>query len=133
MFAGLAWERASAEIDARGLLPASGASALGTVRSSGWAASIIPCARLGRAVLCAVGSVVGYQVSAATSRSGSAVAGAVGGRIGMDFPLGNLLAVRGYLDVLASIAPPTLEIDDRDAYSFPPASVDAGAAVFARF
>jgi hypothetical protein len=66
-----------------------------------------------------------------TPRSGSTVA--AGARGGVEVPLGELFDLRAYADVLVATGSVSLQIDQKDVFTFSPVSADVGLAGFARF
>ena len=100
------------------------------------AASLLPCASLGPAFACLEGQLGSLQTSgdsAPGTRSRSLVWGALGGRIGVLFPLTGRLSVRGRADLLVDLAPPILTLDGNTAWNAPGLAGSFGLDLVVRF
>jgi hypothetical protein len=135
VFLGLQRRMFSFELEARGELPSSSASTpAGAVQSERVMGSLVPCLHLGVGLFCAVGSLgwVHASGSDATAQSGSALAGAIGARAGIELKVGTVLRLRAYADLLGELARPELQ-GTVGRYELPPLSVDLGVAALVRF
>lgn len=121
----------SLEVDARGELPASRELTAGTAGSERLMGSLIPCLHLSVSMFCMVGSLAWVHASGSgltSDRSGSAAAGALGARAGVELKLGPILRLRAYADLLAELFAPRLQIGGVDVYTLSPISGDIGLA-----
>jgi hypothetical protein len=126
----------SLEVDVRGELPASRALAAGTVQTERLIGSLVPCLHLGVSLFCAVGSVAWVHASGSgltEDGGGSAIAGALGVRAGVELRLGPIVRIRGYADLLAELFPPQLQIGTTNVYPLSPVSGDLGLAALVQF
>lgn len=93
--------------------------------------SLIPCLHLSVSMFCMVGSLAWVHASGSgltSDRSGSAAAGALGARAGVELKLGPILRLRAYADLLAELFAPRLQIGGVDVYTLSPISGDIGLA-----
>jgi hypothetical protein len=98
--------------------------------------AVVPCIRLGYLFVCAlmqggVSENAGSGVQGA--RSGSALWLATGGRLGVEFPVGDRVRLRLHGDVVGNLARSTLDLSTKAAWHAPPWAGSAGAGLVFHF
>jgi hypothetical protein len=110
-------------LDGRAEAPASAAvSGFGGARveSSMWTGMVVPCFHHGPLALCAcgaLGALSGTATNVALQEKHTTVFSSLGGRVGFRWPLGRVFDIGMYADVLATLTPTTLRIDDVPVWS----------------
>jgi hypothetical protein len=115
------------EIDAAMSLPASqdlpeSTPPTGQVASALFAVAVAPCAHYGRAFGCALGEVGWLQAWGwGVDEGGSAGAPVVGlgGRVGVEWPLGPTIFLRAHADVLANLERAVFQLDGQGGWTAP--------------
>jgi hypothetical protein len=137
LLAGIRRGALSGSFEGRADLPASvRATGGGTVSASLLSLTIVPCAHLGLAVVCALGSVGalrGSGAGVAQPKDDATLYGAAGIRAGVEVPLGARLSAAFHGDVAVTLARATLELEQRPVWTAPPASAALGAGILAHF
>jgi hypothetical protein len=134
---GIAWRSLSLDLEGRADLPASAGNASSPValRSSLLLASLVPCVHVGPLFGCGVAS--GGQLSATSEatvpRDGRAAWAGAGARVGVEWTLWSSLAVRGYVEGLATLTRHSLALDGAPVYTFAPWSGDLALALVWHF
>ena len=130
------WHDASLALEARIDAPASmDVAPGGRVTSWIFGAGLVPCGHYAVASLCAVGflgSLQAWSSNVSSPRADQALFVAAGGRVGLEWPLSDALALRAQLDVLRNVRPAAFQIDTQ-VWSAPDFLVTAGAGVAVRF
>jgi hypothetical protein len=104
----------------------------GSVSASLLLASILPCWHPGFVLACGVGSIGALQGSGEQvdePRKETTLFAAAGARLGVELPLGSVLALTGHVDVRANLTRTSLRLDDRDVWTTPPVGGDLGLGV----
>jgi hypothetical protein len=112
----------SGAIEGRADLAASTTTSLGTVSSSTYLASLVPCVHLGTPFACLVAGVGSFAyrgADIAMPRHSSAFLAALGVRLGAELPLSASLSAFASADVLANVTPHRVQIDGVDVYGQP--------------
>jgi hypothetical protein len=125
---------ASLRLEARGDLPASAST---PPASQSWAlfGSAVPCGYLGSVFACAA---IGLEWIHATGgatlpRPAETLVAVVGGRVGVEFPVIERLALAGFVESLVPLQRPRIEIDGVDRHDYPAVAVDVGLSALERF
>jgi hypothetical protein len=95
---------------------------------------VVPCAHLAWAEACALAGV-GALFATSTGAGSRAAVGAVwalGGRLGLSYPLGERLAVRAFVDVIATPDEPRYAVGGNEVFRLSPVGGDLGVGVEAR-
>ncbi|HEY8038517.1 MAG TPA: hypothetical protein VIF15_01935 [Polyangiaceae bacterium] len=142
-FVGVRWRALSLDVEARGDLPATGAGNTAGVRVQSWllAGSVVPCLHLGVGYACVVasgGSLTATAVQGVTSpQTSGGLWLAVGPRLGVELPLSDSFALRGYGEILVTPVKTELDLGSRpptqQVYTFSPVSGGVGIGVAWRF
>jgi hypothetical protein len=137
-FGGVVGPSASIALELRADAPASTSSAegAGSVRAWSYGLSLVPCGRVGALSLCALGTaslVYARGEGITVPQSDHGVAAAAGARVGLEWPLSSVFALRTHLDGLVALRRVHLQIDGEDAWTAPVASVALAAGIAARF
>jgi hypothetical protein len=134
---GVRWRSFSLALEAGADAPSSAPSSQGgRVETFAGLGSIVPCAHYRRLFACAVGtlgSITARGAEISAPRTGSALYGGAGARIGASIPLGGRLDLVGFAGVLASLARFTVTINGVQVFRAAPIAGDLGAAVRLRF
>ena len=139
VFVGLAWRALSADVEGRADYPATGAGNLsaGRVRSWLFAGLLVPCVHLGLAFGCLV---VGEGALGATApgvlrpRDQYGLWSAVGARLGIEWaPSDRPVTLRASADLLGSLVPETLKVDQQAVHQVAPWSAALALAAAWRF
>jgi hypothetical protein len=137
-FGGIAAPSASIALELRADAPASTASETGAGYARAWSygLSLVPCGRAGVLSLCALGTaslVYARGAGITDPQSDHGVAAAVGARVGLEWPLSSVFALRTHLDGLLALRRLHLQIDGENAWTAPIGSVALAAGIVARF
>jgi hypothetical protein len=106
----------------------------GAISASLLVASLVPCVHLGLAQACllgTVGALRGEGEGVSDPRRDTRLYAAAGGRIGVEVPLGRLVALRAHADLLAPVTQVTYQVNDRDVWTTPPVSAALGLGIAA--
>jgi hypothetical protein len=125
----------SANLEARADLPAESGGAE-RVRSSLVLGGLCPCAHVGWFTACglgALGALLGQGVGAQTVRHDESLFAALGGRGGIEAPIGGPLALRVHADLLFPVTPTALQLDGHEVWRTPPVSGALGLGLGAEF
>jgi hypothetical protein len=106
-----------------------------TIESQLVGGSVAPCFHHDPGYLCALGTLGTLDASsdAANGKSDSALFGAAGLRLGTEWRLSPALVFRTHADVLATLTPVHIELDDLPVWESAPVSGSLGMALLARF
>ncbi len=107
----------------------------GRVESSVTAGALVPCGYIGPAFLCAVGELgqwTAWGLDVIGSQTRGTLYAEAGGRVGLEWPLSEMLALRIHGDVLANLHRSALELVGR-SWAAQPASYTAGLGLAATF
>jgi hypothetical protein len=131
--AGVRWPYASVAIEGRFDVPASASlTSGGTVRTQLSLVSAAPCLHLNAFVGCAVagvGSFAGASEGVAHPVADSGMLVVTGLRIGAEWPISRVVAVRPYVDGLVALSRPSLWYNDKPIWKLPAWSGSLGVAV----
>jgi hypothetical protein len=98
--------------------------------------TIAPCGHWGKLYGCAlreVGQLRAHGEDLAISAEGSKRYAAIGGRIGVEVPFAPHLGFRGYGEVLGTVAPVAVPINELPGWTTPLASGSVGAGLYVFF
>jgi len=108
----------------------------GSVESSLWLASVLPCFYASAVFLCAVGSLGSLRaegVNLTLSQHDTTLYAAAGARVGFVVPLVSKVSLRPQVDLLTSLTRVELAVGGVPVWRAPPIGVLAGAGIFAEF
>jgi hypothetical protein len=134
---GIRWRKASFGIEGRLDLPASleGANGMG-VRASRIAGTFVPCLHEGVFLVCGLATLgvlqgSGFGVTDATNDT--TFLATAGARIGIEWPIYSVLALRVAADGAATLTRTTLHVAGQDLWTTPPFLAGLGLAAVGRF
>ena len=138
LFMGVRWRALSLDVEGRADLPADGDSEAPPVGVRSWlvAGALLPCLHAGIAFGCGVAAVGRFGAAArnipvAAERHGPW--SAAGLRVGVEWPVGRVLSLQGYAQLLAALTRDTLWVDTTRVYTVPLWSPALGAGAAFRF
>jgi hypothetical protein len=138
LLVGARWRALSLDVEGRVDLPADGDSDAPPVGVRSWliAGALVPCLHAGVAFGCGVVAV--GRLGAAARNVPSVVEqhgpwSAAGLRIGVEWPVGRVLSLQGYAQLLAALTRDTLYVDASPIYTVPTWSPALGVAALFRF
>jgi hypothetical protein len=123
-------------LEGRGDMAASAELRVGTMETSLLMGSLVPCLQRGileGCVLLSAGAVRAAGRDLVDPRHVSAPFVAFGARMGVELPMGSVLAAGAHVDVLAPITELVLRVDGQAVWTSPPISGALGLTIGARF
>jgi hypothetical protein len=108
----------------------------GTVTSSLYLASVVPCAHYEFASLCGTGAVGWMQASGSgvsTPHGAGTLFVSAGARIALEWPLSQTFSFRVHGDLIADLRRPTFVLDGASAWSAPPVAGSTAMGLLGRF
>jgi len=134
---GVRWRKASFGLEGRLDLPASLEDASGTgVRASRVAGTFVPCLHEGVFLVCGLGTLgvlQGSGLGVTNATSDTTVLATAGARLGVEWPVYGVLAVRVAADGAATLTRTTLHVAGQSLWTTPPFLAGLGLAAVARF
>ncbi len=134
--AGARYGAASLEIEGRYSSPSSQNVTGGKVTTSTIGASLVPCAHLGLAFLCAqifVGALDGQAEGIQNQQGGTTFFSQAGVRAGVSIPLGASFALEPFVDGLVTLTPTTLKFLNVDVWSADAVGLTGGIRLVLHF
>ena len=133
---GAGYGPASLDLEAISTLASSARAPKGDVSASLLVISLAPCFHAGVAMGCAMmgmGQLAGKGEGVSAPRSDASLYANAGVRLGLEFPLLSMIALRLRIDALAPLTHTRLELNGAEVWSSPPLAVTAGAGVMFHF
>lgn len=106
-----------------------------TIESRLMAGSIAPCFHLGPGYVCPIGTLGSVEASsdAANAEQDSGIYAAVGLRLGTEWALAENFVLRTHADVLGTLTPVSIELDQRSVWDMSPVTGSLGLALLGSF
>lgn len=134
---GVRWRAVSIGLEGRADFPVSQQAVDGgRVSASLLAATVLPCAHYGVLLGCLLGTFGALRAegeSVTTPLRETKLYAAIGGRLGVEIPLGSIFAIGVHGDLFAPLTQITLRLNDRDVWTTPAVAGGLGAALAVTF
>lgn len=134
---GVRWRAVSIGLEGRADFPVSQQAVDGgRVSASLLAATVVPCAHYGVLLGCLLGTFGALRAegeSVTTPLRETKLYAAIGGRVGVEIPVGSIFAIGVHGDLFAPLTQITLRLNDRDVWTTPVVAGGLGAALAVTF